>query len=99
MKALMASKTVEKWPKKKIDAYLTVYESKEEVQKLWNRYLKFVEFYPQYFPEDIFKPNVGKIQCPVLFTHGDMVSNFSIYSKQRESKLKGLVLKIAQILE
>ena len=72
--ALLSTQKVDKWSRNKLDAYLKVYESKEEIQKLWNRYLKFAEFYNQYFPEDMFKDKYHLVKCPVLLTHGDKVN-------------------------
>ena len=76
-KALLATKNIDKWSKTKINSYLEAYKSKEEIQKQWNRYLKFVEFYNQYFPENIFKNKCKSIRSRILFTHGDMVFTHS----------------------
>ena len=71
--ALQAIQSVDKWPKSRIDNYLRAYDSKEEIQKQWNRYLQFAEFYNQYFPEDIFKGKYQRVKCPILLVHGDKV--------------------------
>ena len=70
---MLSTQSVDKWKKDRIQELLRVYESKEEIQKLWNRYLKFAEFYTQYFPEDLFKGKYHLVKCPVLLTHGDQV--------------------------
>ena len=75
LKAFFASKSVDKWSEKKLKAYLNVYESKDEIQKLWNRFHKFAEFLTQYFPEGLYKDKYHLVRCPVLITHGDRVCN------------------------
>ena len=74
--ALKATQSVNKWPKSRLNNYLRGYDSKEEIQKQWSRYLSFAEFYNQYFPEDIFKGKYQLVRCPVLILHGDKVSAF-----------------------
>jgi len=64
--ALKSIQSVDKWPKVKLENYLRSYASKEEIQKQWNRYLDFAQFYNQYYPEDIFKEpdcRVGSAAC------------------------------------
>jgi len=69
--SLKANQSVDKWPKSKIEDYLRGYDSKEEIQKQWTRYLNFAEFYNQYFPEDIFKGKYQNVKCYTLIVHGD----------------------------
>ena len=66
-------KLVKSWPKNRVDNYLRGYESIDEIQKQWNRYLQFAEFYNQYFPEDIFKDKYKLVKCATLIFHGDKV--------------------------
>ena len=73
LNTLLTKKSVDSWNKDKLQAYLKVYGTKDEVQKLWTRYLKFVEFYNQYIPDDIFKNKYNLVTCPVLIVHGDKV--------------------------
>ena len=73
LSALLSTQTVDKWEKKRLEPYLKAYGTKDEIQKLWNRFLKFIEFYNQYFPEDIFKDSYDLVKCPVLIVHGDNV--------------------------
>ena len=70
---LKSMKLVKSWPKNRVDNYLRGYESIDEIQKQWNRYLQFAEFYNQYFPEDIFKGKYQRVKCPILLVHGDKV--------------------------
>ena len=72
--ALKASQSVDDWPESRIENYLRAYESKEEIQKQWKRYLSFAEFYNHYFPEDFFKDKCETVYSPVMFVHGDKVS-------------------------
>ena len=74
LNALLQKKSIDSWHKNKIDAYGKVYGSKDEVQKMWSRYLKFVEFYTSYFPNDIFANKYDSVECPVLVVYGDKVS-------------------------
>ena len=73
LSAILQNKSINKWTQNKVKSYLKVYETEEEIQKMWNRFIKFVEFYNQYFPEDIFKDKYELVRCPVLITHGDKV--------------------------
>ena len=72
---------IEKWREDSLKDYLKVYETKDEIQKLWNRFVKFEEFYSQYFPEDIYKGKYRLVTCPVLLTHGDKVCNKTIVTE------------------
>ena len=76
LKALKDLTSLDKWPKNRVQNYLRGYDSKEEIQKQWNRYIQFVEYYGQYFPEDIFQDKIKSVDIPVLFVHGDKVSSF-----------------------
>ena len=71
---LTSMKEVSKWPKSRLDSYLRAYETKEEIQKQWNRYLQFAQFYNQYYPQDMFKGKYRSVTCPVLVVYGDKVS-------------------------
>ena len=71
--ALKSMKEVASWPKSRLENYLKAYESKDEIQKQWNRYVQFAEFHNQYFPEDLFKGKYRSVKCPVLVVHGDKV--------------------------
>ena len=70
---IMTTKSVENWSKRRVDALLKVYDSKDEIQKLWNRFVKFREHYNQYFPGDLFNGKYHLVRCPVLIIHGDQV--------------------------
>ena len=80
-KGLQAMKSVEKWSEAKQEKYLRVYDSKEEIQRLWTRFVSFVEFsstaigYAQNTPGnvDIFKDFYKLVKCPTLLVHGDKV--------------------------
>ena len=73
LSALTLTKTVEKWKKDKLEAFLKVYGTSDELQKIWNRFLKFVEYFNQYFPIDFWKNKINLVKCPVLLFHGDKV--------------------------
>ena len=80
-KGLQAIKSVDKWPESKLQKYLRAYESKEEIQRLWNRFVNYVEFstkaigYGQNTPTnpDQLKDHYKSVNCPVLIVHGDQV--------------------------
>ena len=71
---MLANKSVDKMSKNTITNYLKVYESKEDIQKMWNRFVNFIQFYVSYFPGDIFNDKYDMVQCPVLLVHGDKVN-------------------------
>ncbi|CAG2178044.1 unnamed protein product, partial [Oppiella nova] len=64
------TQNIESWSKDRIDCYLRCYETKAEIQTLWTRFAKYIEYYNQYFPEDIYKDKYDLIRCPVLVMHG-----------------------------
>ncbi|CAG2112440.1 unnamed protein product [Medioppia subpectinata] len=68
---LKSTRNVEGWPKERLDGCLRAYDSKEELQKLWDRHLKFVDYYNVYFPRDPNINNYPKVNCPILIMHGD----------------------------
>lgn len=70
---MVANKSIDKWNKNTIANYLKAYESKDDIQKMWNRYVNFFQFYSSYFPGDIFKDKYELVRCPVLLCHGDKV--------------------------
>lgn len=78
LNALLQKKSVDSWHKDKVEAYVKVFGTKDELQKQWSRYLKFVEFYTSYFPNDIFANKYNLVNCPVLVVHGDKVSHYPI---------------------
>ena len=49
LKAFLSNKSVDKLSQQKLKELLEVYENKNEIQKLWNRFLKFNEFYKLLF--------------------------------------------------
>ncbi|CAG2108450.1 unnamed protein product [Medioppia subpectinata] len=71
MSVLMSTRNVEDWPKERLDSCRRAYQSKEELQKLWDRFLKFVDYFTSYFPRDINISNYSKVTCPILVMHGD----------------------------
>ncbi|CAG2122173.1 unnamed protein product, partial [Medioppia subpectinata] len=64
LKLLMSSQTVNDWNKHKLEAYLRSYESKDVIQQLWTRYIKFIEYFNQYYPES--KNAFQSIKCKTL---------------------------------
>ena len=74
LNSMLSSQSVDKWPKDKLKDYLNAYKSKDEIQSLWTRFIKFIEHYIQYFPEDIFKDKYKTVKCPVLMIHGEQVN-------------------------
>ena len=73
LNSLLSTKSVDNWSETQLKSYLKVYGNKDEIQRLWNRYIKFQEEYPFVFPEDIFKDKYKAVKCPVLLVHGDQV--------------------------
>jgi hypothetical protein len=64
---------VDNWGQEKIENYLKIYSSRNEIQELWDRHMNFVANYRKYFPEGVFKNKFHLIECPVLIIHGDKV--------------------------
>ncbi|CAG2109202.1 unnamed protein product, partial [Medioppia subpectinata] len=77
LKFFKSAQNIECWGEEKVNAYLKCYETKTEIQNLWNRFVRFAEFYNQYFPEDMYKNRYHLIQFPVLVLHGQRVSHFT----------------------
>lgn len=73
LSAMLAKKSVDSWHKDRLKHYLKVYGTTDELQKLWSRYIKFVEFYNQYIPDDVLKNKYKLIACPVLIVTGEKV--------------------------
>ncbi|XP_054157420.1 valacyclovir hydrolase-like [Oppia nitens] len=71
LSALKAMGSVDKWPKQRLDNYLRSYTSKEELQKLWDKYLMFYEHIKTYFASDTNESVYKFINFPVLILRGD----------------------------
>ena len=71
LKTILSTKSVQSWSKDKLECYLRSYDNVDDIQQLWNKYVKFIEYYNQYFP--LIKNNYHLIECPVLVIHGDKV--------------------------
>ncbi|CAG2172512.1 unnamed protein product, partial [Oppiella nova] len=69
LKQLLSSQNVDNWHKDKLESYMKSYGKKEVIQQLWTRFIKFAEYYNQYFPEN--KNNYHLIKCRVLIIHGE----------------------------
>ncbi|CAG2118604.1 unnamed protein product, partial [Medioppia subpectinata] len=64
LKALTSSQSVDNWSKQKLNSYLQSYDNKDVIQQLWTKYVRFIEYYNQYFPEN--KNNYQSIKCKTL---------------------------------
>ena len=71
LKLLLSSQSVDNWHKDKLESYMKSYGKKEVIQQLWTKFIKFAEYYNQYFPES--KNNYHLIKCPVLIVYGEKV--------------------------
>ncbi|CAG2109251.1 unnamed protein product [Medioppia subpectinata] len=69
LKALTSSQSVDNWNKDKLQSYLQSYDNKDVIQQLWTKYIKFIEYFNQYFPDN--KNNYKSIKCKVLLMYGE----------------------------
>ena len=64
---------INSWGPTKISWYKRSYDSEEEIQDLWRKYVKSTEFLKLYFGNDMFKGKYHLIKCPVLVILGEKV--------------------------
>ncbi|XP_054157006.1 valacyclovir hydrolase-like [Oppia nitens] len=68
---LKSTRNVESWGQEKHDCYLRTYKSKEELQNLWDRHLRYCDYFNSYFPMDTNVDHYKKVNFPILVIHGD----------------------------
>lgn len=70
---MKSTRNIEAWGKERLDNLLKVYDSKATIQKLWDRHLKFCDYFNSYYPQDRRIENYKRAKFPILVLHGDKV--------------------------
>ncbi|CAG2172511.1 unnamed protein product [Oppiella nova] len=93
LKLLLSSQSVDNWHKDKLESYIKSYGKKEVIQQLWTKFIKFAEYYNQYFPES--KNNYHLIKCRVLIVYGekDKMCELSQITKLKKTIKRSIIYR------
>ncbi|XP_054157035.1 valacyclovir hydrolase-like [Oppia nitens] len=71
LSVLKSNQTVDRWHQDRVKCYLRSYKDTVEIQRMWDRQIRFMEHMRTYLPNDPNEEKYKSIKCPVLVIQGD----------------------------